>query len=261
MRAINFKKFAVSLLIGTLAVPTFAQSNNDLVLPEGTKIRVRLEQEISSATAEQGQPVQLSVTEDVKQDGITVIKQGASVVGTITEATPKRHMGRTGKLDFSIDRVITADGSSIPLRYTPIKKEGGSHGLETGLLTAGAWMVFWPAAPFVLLMHGKDITIHRGVEVDVFTDQTFTLKNAPAMGTNAGYFATGSGAPVSVQVTSQPAGAEITLDGAFVGSTPATLQMTPGVHQISMKRGQASWQRNMQVQAGNVVPVNAILTR
>jgi len=263
MTPTNFKKFAVSLLICAVSAPIWAQSS-DTVLPEGTKIRVRLEQDLSSATAEQGQPVELSVAEDVKVDGVVIIKQGGSVVGAITESVPKRHMGRTGKLDFSIDRVVTVDGTSIPLRYSPIKKEGGSHGLATGLLTAGAWVAFWPAAPFMLLMHGKDVTIHRGIEVDVFTDQTFAMKSAPAPATVAAVpvpAAVPVSVPVAVQVTSQPSGAEITLDGAFVGSTPATLQMTPGLHRISMKRGQSTWERDMQVQAGNIVPVNATLSR
>jgi len=201
----NFKTFAVSLLICAVSAPVWAQSN-DTVLPEGTKIRVRLEQELSSATAEQGQPVELSVAEDVKVGDTVVIKQGAAVVGTITEAVPKRHMGRTGKIDFSIDRVVSTDGTSIPLRYSPIRKEGGSHGLATGLLTAGAWVAFWPAAPFVLLMHGKDVTIHRGIEVSVFTDQTFAMKNAaPAPAAAAPSIVSAAAAtPVAVQVTSQP---------------------------------------------------------
>jgi hypothetical protein len=265
MTPTNFKKFAVSLLICAVATPLFAQNNNEIVLPEGTTLRVRLEQDLSSATAEQGQPVQMSVAENVKIGDTIVIRQGAAVVGTITQAVPKRHMGRTGKLDFSIDRVVAVDGTSIPLRYSPIKHEGGSHGLATGLLTAGAWAVFWPAAPFVLLMHGKDVTIHRGIEVNVFTDQTFAMKAAtPALSPAdlaAAAAATLASAPVAVQVSSQPAGAEITVDGAFVGSTPATLQMTPGLHYISMKSGRATWEREMQIQPGNSALVIATLTR
>jgi len=264
MTPINFKKLAVSFLICAVSAPVWAQANNnDVVLPEGTKIRVRLEQEISSSTAEVGQPVELSVAEDVRVGDTVVIKQGAAVVGTITEAVPKRHMGRTGKINFSADRVVTTDGSSIPLRYSPIKQEGGSHGLATGLLTAGAWIAFWPAAPFVLLMHGKDVTIHRGIQMTVFTDQSFTVKNAAAAAPVQAAINAAPATPssVAVQVTSQPVGAEITLDGAFVGSTPATLQMTPGLHRISMKSGKTSWERDMQVAAGNVVPVNAVLTR
>ena len=86
-------------------------------LPEGTKIRVRLEQAISSATAEEGQLVEMSVTDAVRVGDAVVIAEGASVTGTVTEAHEKRRMGRAGKLDFSIDRVKTVDNRWVPLRY------------------------------------------------------------------------------------------------------------------------------------------------
>ncbi len=254
MRVTKLQQFALGVLLCAASVRCFAQAEA-LALPEGTKIRVRLEQDLSSATAEQGEPVQLSVTEDVKVGDSVVIKQGAAVVGTITQAVKKRRMGRTGKLDFSIDRVVTADGSSLPLRYSLQKRDGGSHALATGIITAGAAVAFWPAAPFFLLIQGKDVTIHRGMEIDVFSDQTFAVKNLAASAPKQ----SAPPAPVTVQVTSQPGGADIEIDGAFVGSTPGTVQMNPGLHHIAVKRGHSSWQRDIQVQAGNMVPVNAIL--
>ena len=81
-----------------------------ITVPDGTKIRVRLDQSISSGTAEQGQSVELSVTEAVKINDVTVIPDGSRVTGTVTQAQEKRHMGRAGKLDFSIDRVRSMDG-------------------------------------------------------------------------------------------------------------------------------------------------------
>jgi hypothetical protein len=97
-----------------------------VTVPDGTKIRVRLDQTLSSGTTEQGQTVELSVTEPVKVDGQVVIPEGSRVTGTVTEAQEKRHMGRAGKLDFSIDRVRAADGEWIPLRYTINKPKSGS---------------------------------------------------------------------------------------------------------------------------------------
>ena len=85
-------------------------------IPEGTKVRVRLEQSLSSATAEENQPVQLSVVEAIKINDQVAIAERATVVGTVVLARPKRRMGRTGKLDFSIDRVTAVDGKSIPIR-------------------------------------------------------------------------------------------------------------------------------------------------
>src|SRR4051812_37245869 len=104
--------------LGLCAVVCQAQ----IVIPEGTKIRVRLENTISSATAEEGQIVELSVSEPVKLGDLTVIAEGARVTGTVTEAHEKRRMGRAGKLDFSIDRVKAADNQWVNLRYTVTKK-------------------------------------------------------------------------------------------------------------------------------------------
>lgn len=253
-----------------------------IVLPEGTRVRVRLQQDLSSGTAEEGQPVDLSVTEDVRVGDTTVIAQGAACVGTVTHAKPRGHMGRSGKLDFSIERVVSVDGTSVPLRYNPTKKEGASNAAKTGILTGAAAVVFWPAAPVFLLIKGKDVTVHKGVTVDVFTDQRFVLSaKAPVMppaGTNALQPAMEAGAPAvgppaaqspivagappgsSVTVKSQPDGADIEFDGAFVGSTPTTLQMTPGAHEIVVKKGAAKWSRTIQVQPGSTITVIAALS-
>lgn len=104
-----------------------------------------------------------------------MVPQGSTCAGTVTQAVAKRRLGRSGKLDFAIERVVAVDGSSIPLRYSPTKKEGGSHTVATGALTAGAAVLFWPAAPVFLLIRGKDVSVNRGVEFEVFPDQRFTL--------------------------------------------------------------------------------------
>src|SRR5262245_32768421 len=98
-----------------MLVACLATGNAQVILQDGTKVRLRLEQMISSATAEQGQIIELLVAESVKVDDVIVIPEGARATGTVTEAHEKRRMGRAGKLDFSIDRVRAADGEWIPL--------------------------------------------------------------------------------------------------------------------------------------------------
>lgn len=137
----------------------------------------------------------------------------------------------------------------------------------TGALTAGAAVVFWAAAPVFLLMKGKDVTVHRGLVVDVFTDQKYVLQPrvasaAPAPQAPAApvQMAAASPAnPASVHITSDPDGAEIEVDGNFVGSTPATLQMPVGSHHLGVKPGTMTWQRDIQIQGGSSVIVNAML--
>ena len=145
------------------------------VVSEGTKVRVRLEQQISSATAEEGQVVEFIVTDAVREGDRIVIAEGARATGVITEAQAKRRLGRAGKLDFSIERVRSVDDQWIPLRYAVTKKSGHSHAVATGIVTAGVAAAFWPAAPVFLLRKGGDVTINRGVSFDVFTDANHVL--------------------------------------------------------------------------------------
>src|SRR5687768_3350794 len=132
-----------------------------VTIPQGTKLRVRLEQTLSSATAQEGQTVEFTVADPVKVGDVTVIAESARATGTITEAREKRRMGRAGKLDFSIDRVMVTDNQWVPLRYTVTKKSGESHAVRTGVITAGVAIAFWPAAPVILLMKGKDVSINK----------------------------------------------------------------------------------------------------
>jgi PEGA domain-containing protein len=268
------RNLLISLCTAAVLCPAFAQ----IVLPEGTRVRVRLDQSLSSATAEEGQSVNLSVTDDVKVGDSVVIAQGATCVGTIVKAVPKRRLGRAGKLDFAIERVVSVDGSSIPLRYSPTKKEGGSEAVKSGVLAGAAAVVFWPAAPVFLLMHGKDVTINKGIVVEVFTDQRFVLTQKAAVmppagsstlqpmgeaGTAVAGPAAASGplgSPSAVMaVRSEPDGAEVELDGAFIGNTPASLKLAPGPHSLVVKKGSASWTRTIHIQPGSTVTVIAPL--
>jgi hypothetical protein len=240
------KTFATLLL---LTGGCFAET----ILPEGTQIHVRLEQSISSATAEEGQHVELCVTDAVRVGDVVVIAEGAHVTGTIMQAHEKRRMGRAGRLDFSIDRVKAVDNQWIPLRYTVTRKSGQSHALSTGILTAGTAAVFWPAAPVFLLRKGQDVTIHRDVAFDVYTDRNYTISyDQDAGGGAAGAFA-------AVSITSSVPSADIDIDGSFVGSAPATVRMASGTHVVTVKKGARSWTRTVQVNAGNVITLNAVL--
>jgi len=59
--------------------------------------------------------------------------------------------------------------------------------------------------------------------------------------------------PASVEIESTPSGAEIEIDGAFVGNTPSTVPVTPGSHEITVqKKGFADWTRKLSVTGGNV---------
>lgn len=253
-------------------------------IPDGARVRVRLEQVVSSATAQEGETVSFTVADPLRIGNAVVIAQGSSATGTVIQVQPRRRMGRTGKLDFSIERVRAVDGQWIPVRYSLTKKEGGSRAGTTGVTTGILAVAFWPAAPFALLMKGKDATIPKGQIFEVFTDETHVVLNTAPTSTNltaqaidkemavaggaapvlpVGVAATSLPAPqagtATVTVTSPLPGADIELDGVFVGSTPSTLQVAAGTHRVTVRSGGQVWERSVQIQAGATISLNAAL--
>jgi len=62
--------------------------------------------------------------------------------------------------------------------------------------------------------------------------------------------------------SSNPSGAEITLDGQYVGSTPSVLGLGPGTHLVVITLpGFAQWKRDLAVSPGSELTVNAVLQK
>ena len=83
-------------------------------------------------------------------------------------------MGRTGRLDVNIDSVRLVSDEKIALRAVEQMQGGGHTGAMTGGMVATA-IVFFPAAPLLLFMHGKDITIPKGTEIAAYVNGEVTL--------------------------------------------------------------------------------------
>lgn len=64
----------------------------------------------------------------------------------------------------------------------------------------------------------------------------------------------------SVNISSDPAGADIYLDGQFVGNTPSVLHVAAGPHKIQIQAGKTkSWERDLTVLKDSEVTVHAAL--
>ncbi len=67
---------------------------------------------------------------------------------------------------------------------------------------------------------------------------------------------------VSVVVKSTPAGADINVDRKWMGSTPSTIQLTPGDHEVSIEKDDLRpWQRTMTVVSGGGSIIDAVLEK
>jgi hypothetical protein len=143
-------------------------------LEDATPVKLRINRTMSSADAQLNETVDFEVLEEVKIHDVVVISRGGTAWGTVTEAQPKRRMGRGGKLNINIDNVRLTSGEKVALRAIKDVKGGGHQGAITGAIVATS-IVFFPAAPLFLLVHGKDITIPKGTEITAYINGDIPL--------------------------------------------------------------------------------------
>lgn len=277
------------MLVALFSILSFAQTNADqnaptsnsqraqpastnytsakgFVLEDGTPVKMRINRTISSADAHVGDTVDFEVLEDVSVNGTLVIPKGGLGFATVTEAQAKRRMARGGKLDINIDYVKLVSSEHAALRAVKDLKGGGHTGAMVGGMVATS-LVFFPAAPFFLFMHGKDISIPKGTEITAYVNGDMKLDIAKFQPVPSNeQVAANTAAPIppptsaKIQLESDPTGADIELDGSFVGNTPSDVQVAEGDHTITVKKsGFKDWERKMKVSAGSSIRLNATL--
>lgn len=256
----------IALLVHTCVSPTFliaqtgevaAASPAALSLLDGTPVRLRLGRTMGSKTAKTGETVDFEVLDDIKVGEIVVIARQSSAIATVTNAKPAGRLGKGGKLDINIDYVRLSTGEKIALRAVKGDKGDNRTGTMTTALVASG-ILFFPAAPLFLFIKGKNITIAKGTEVTAYVNGDFPI-DASKFAANPIPAASDS---TGVSVKSNPEGAEIEVDGQFVGSTPSAIQLKAGEHKITLKKtGFASWERTITVAAGSSITVDATLEK
>ncbi|MFN0119267.1 MAG: PEGA domain-containing protein [Blastocatellia bacterium] len=194
------------------------------------------------------------VLEDVDLDEKVIIRQGALALGTITEAIPKRRMGRTGKLEVRIDSVTLANGARAPLRAVSAGVDG-SRAAAVTTATAAAGMIFFPAAPLFLLIKGKDITIPKGTFVTAYINNDLPLDPDKFLSQS-----TRNTALVSFKCDTPDA--EIWIEEKFVGNAPASIRLPAGEYQVVVRKpGYQTWKRTLTVTAGSLMNLSIDLEK
>jgi len=195
-------------------------------LEDATPVRLRITRTISSADAQVNDTIDFEVLEEVKVHDVIVIPRGGTAWGTLTEAQPKRRMGRAGKLNINIDNVRLTSGEKVALRAVKDVKGGGHQGAITGAIVATS-IVFFPAAPLFLLVHGKDITIPKGTEITAYTNGDIPLD--PRKFSTQTAISPEAGA-ATVQPTAEPQSAPIQSDAPLPAPAGVPANGTVEVH-------------------------------
>lgn len=161
---------AAVLLVGMGAGVASAQ-DRQVSIPDGTEIHAETIEQISSATATEGDRIRLRVESPVVVDGAVVIAQGAIIHGIVSDVGRRGRMGRSGRINIRLESTTSVDGQRVSLRAS----KGGEGAGRVGT-TVALTVLFGPLG---LLKSGKDAVIRPGTKVLAYTDQPITVTLRP----------------------------------------------------------------------------------
>jgi hypothetical protein len=147
-------------------IPAAAPAASKLVLAEGSDVPLAFDQDISSKTAAEGDPVEFVLAEDLKIGNVVVAKAGCKAIGEVTNAKKSGMMGKAGELNVRLDYLKVGD-TKVKLRGAK-GKEGESGTGATVALT----VLFGPIG---LIKHGSNIDIKKGTAMKVFVADDTSL--------------------------------------------------------------------------------------
>jgi len=109
-----------------------------VTLPSGTRIRVRLDQDLGSKISQAGDSFSATVADDVTVNGQTVITKGSRADGTVIDAKPLGRFKGGAALAIELERVKTPWGSSPVSTRTVDRVEKGKGKRTAGFIGGGA---------------------------------------------------------------------------------------------------------------------------
>ena len=161
MKLPNSRVVAVTLalLLSPALLATAATHQDEIVISEGTPIKVVTTREITSKEAKPNDAVPFTVSEDVVINGQVVIRTGTAAAGSVVNAEKSGYMGKSGKLAIQVESTETVDGH--PLRLRAAKgKEGNDAGSSVVALSF--------ISPIFLFKKGGEAKIAAGTVVTVY---------------------------------------------------------------------------------------------
>ncbi len=115
------RAFKISLAILTLSLVAAAQT-----IPAGTRLTVRIDSQVNSATAHAGDRFSANLTRDLVVDGATLAKAGAPVKGKVTYVKPSGRLHAPGELTLRLASVEVG-GKMVPISTSGFHAKGKGH--------------------------------------------------------------------------------------------------------------------------------------
>ncbi|HEX4066472.1 MAG TPA: hypothetical protein VHZ09_10660 [Acidobacteriaceae bacterium] len=107
-----------------------------ITIPAGTRLRVRLDEDLGSKISQPGQTFTATVADDVVVNGQTVIPRRAEAEGVVIDAKALGHFKGGALLELRLERVKTRWGS-YPVSTSTMTQVEKGKGKRTGIFAGG----------------------------------------------------------------------------------------------------------------------------
>jgi hypothetical protein len=158
-------------------------------LPDGTEIRIRLEEPVSSRTSRVEERVDATVVQSVTRDGRTAIPAGTAVRGSVSRVERAQRPSKGGRVEMSFDSLVM-DGQQVGMDARVVnvnesgidKKKAGLGAVIGGVLGAvldgGKGAVIGAivgGGGAVVASSGDDVELPAGTVLTVELERPLTL--------------------------------------------------------------------------------------
>ncbi len=154
------------LLCSLVLAPTLEAAQ--VIIQQGTLVRIKLEQTISTKTSRTGEMVNFSTSEPITVGQKVVAKKGSFVQAQLEKVRGPGRFGKNGSLKIRYLFIKAANGKQIPITLGErAAKTNESMGFAAGASAAG-YMILGPVGLLGgAFVKGQHITIPAGTELMV----------------------------------------------------------------------------------------------
>jgi magnesium-transporting ATPase (P-type) len=136
-------------------------------LADGTVVVVRTLETLNPENLAPGDIIKFEVAEDIKADGIVLIRKGTAARGEVISAEKTGYVGKGGKIGITVTSTTAIDGQKVPLKGS-LTRSGEE---KTGTSVAVSALV----CPLALLMKGEAAQIPAGSQISAYVDNNVTV--------------------------------------------------------------------------------------
>lgn len=253
-----------------MSVTSVELSGEQVRTREGTLVRLALVQDLTTENVIQGDRVEFEVVDNIIVENYVVIPKGAVAWGSVikVKGAGKRN-AKDASVTFRLVGVRAADGQNLPLRLLP-------HGSKKTDVAENDIVESLPIPRLreriIGAEKGKQYAAYTASDVVVDAPESTpapAAEHAPVRPPTPAAVAPANPPqalpapePAAIVFKSEPSGADILINGKVVGSTPSSLSVAPGMHDVEIRvPTYVSWKRRMKVTPGSHPTIQARLKK